>query len=458
MKRFSTILFITLTLICLLFTASCGNTESQTTDSTIKTSKTTLSSANDSTPQKYQFRSNELEKYTIVYSGSCTDYYKLALKLETQIYAKYQKRLSTIRDTNSEPSKYEILLGDTNRYDSLGKIMEYSVTVDEGRFRINVGGAFSAEEAVTYLCDNLFNGESFALNSGEYYKKSFLTNSSEITNGASARVMSANILASKFASNTYKSTNYRAEIFAGMLISYTPDVLGLQEVDEDWNESLDDYLVKIQKLYGLTYSKQMSSFEGKVNYTSLLYRSDKFKAEDSGLKTFSWWTDEGFYHNYHMRNVTWTKFSFLDNTNKSFIVANTHWSYRTEHADGNTYLGGSDTPIAINELRTQCKDETSAFLSALRQTYSDIPVFLTGDFNTSLLFFTQSGWTPSSFGIISEEAKSSGTALSTVPTSGHFDHIFGAGNYSICRYEFFTEVNQHALLTDHPFVYADLIF
>lgn len=458
MKRFSMILFIIFTLNCLLFAVGCGNTEAQTNVSGDKTNKTTLSSTHDTTSQKYQFRSNELEKYVIVYSESCVDYYRLALKLETQIYAKYQKRLSTVRDTNSDPAKYEILLGDTNRYDSLGRIMEYSVVVDDGKLRINAGGAFSAEEAVTYLCDNLFNGKTFALNNGEYYKKSFLTNSSEITDGASARVMSANILASKFASNTYKSTNYRAEFFAGMLISYTPDVLGLQEVDEDWNESLDDYLVKIQKLYGLTYSKQMSSFEGKVNYTSLLYRSDKFKAENSGVKVFSWWTAERFNHSYHMRNVTWTKFSSLDNAQKSFIVANTHWSYRTEHADGKTYLRDSDTPIAVNELRIQCKDETSAFLSTLKQTYSEIPIFLTGDFNTSLPFFTQSGWTPSSFEIISEEAKSNGTALSTVPTSGHFDHIFGTGNYSIKRYEFFNKTNQHDLLTDHPFVYADLTF
>ena len=445
-------------LICLTFTLGCQNGETQNDNDVDNIKNTTQSSTKDTPSQSYQFRSNELEKYVIVYSGNNVDYYRLALKLETQIYAKYQKRLSTLRDTNSEPAKYEILLGDTNRDDSLGRVMEYSVVVDDGKLKINAGGAFSAEEAVNYLCENLFNGEAFALDGGEYCGKSFLTSSSKITDGACARVMSSNILADKFSSNSSKSANYRAEIFAGMLISYTPDVLGLQELDEQWDTALDDYLIKIKKIYGLSYSKQMNVFEGKINYTSLLYRSDKLKAEDSGVKVFSWWESGGFNHNYHMRNVTWARFSFLEDEDKSFIVANTHWSYRTEHADGKTYLLGSDTPIAVDELRMQCKNETSEFLTALRQTYLDTPMFLTGDFNTSLVFFTQSDWAPSSFEVISEEAKANGTALSTVPTSGHFDHIFGTGSYSVCRYEFFSEVNQHSLLTDHPFVYADLIF
>ena len=81
-----------------------------------------------------------------------------------------------------------------------------------------------------------------------------------------------------------------------------------------------------------------------------------------------------------------------------------------------------------------------------------------GDFNTSLPFFTSYGWTPKSFNVISEQAKNNGTALSTVPTSNHFDHIFGTGNYTVKRYEFFNNVNQHSALSDHPFVYADLAF
>ena len=158
-----------------------------------------------------------------------------------------------------------------------------------------------------------------------------------------------------------------------------------------------------------------------------------------------------------MRNISWVQLSTLDG-HKQFIVANTHWSYRTEHADNKTYLSGANKPIAADELRQQCKSETNAFMTELKNTYADIPIFLTGDFNTSLSFFTQSGWTPTSFKIISEEAKSSGKTSVIVPTSGHYDHIFGTGKYTINQYAYFKNTDHLDLLTDHPFAYADLSF
>ena len=173
---------------------------------------------------------------------------------------------------------------------------------------------------------------------------------------------------------------------------------------------------------------------------------------------FNWWNDASFSHKYHMRNISWAQFYALENTDETFIVANTHWSYRTEHANKNTYLTGSTIPIAVDELRMQCKDETNAFLTSLRSAYPEIPIILTGDFNTSLPYFTESGWTPTSFKVISEEAKTNNKTISLVPTSGHFDHLFGTGTYFIQLYGFFNDGNYHELLTDHPFIYADLAF
>ena len=406
----------------------------------------------------YQFKTSEIGKYVIVYSTENPDYLTLANQLADRIYAKYGKKLSVIPDTSSSVSTFEILLGDTNRYSLPNRVMEYSVTVDEGNFKINIGGSYSGEKAIAYLCENVFNGQSLTLNNGEYYKTSLLTSSHAVTGGTTARIMTANMLADAFADSSYKKAHYRAEIFAGMLVSYTPDVIGLQEVDTSWNQVLDNYLVKIKKTYGISYSRYLTTYEGKINYTSLLYRSDKFKVENSGVKVFSWWADKTFNHGYHMRNISWAQFTSLSNSSKKFIVANTHWSYRTEYDNGKTYLSGSSKPIATNELRTQCKNETNTFLTSLKKTYSGIPIFLTGDFNTSLPFFTQYGWTPTSFNVISEQAKSNGTALSTVPTSGHFDHIFGTGSYTIKCYAFFKDTNQHKLLSDHPYAYVDLAF
>lgn len=447
MKRLFPILLTILTVIC--FAAGCD----QETPPSSEPPATT-----EGTAEPYQFRSGELGNYVIVYAGDNPDYFDLAYRLSDRIYKKYGKILTAVRDTNSTPAEYEILLGDTNRCDHTGNVMEYSVTIEDGMFRINAGGSFSAENAVDFLCEQVFNGQEFAFENGEYYHTSFLTGSQEITDGTSARIMTANVLADAFADETCKKAHYRAEIFAGMLVSYTPDVVGLQETDANWNDVLDTYLAKIQRTHGIAYARLLSSYQDKVNYTSLIYRCDKYNAENSGVNVFSWWTNEAFNHNYHMRNISWAQFSPLDDPGNPFIVANTHWSYRTEHAGGHTYLAGSDIPIAADQLRIQCKDETNAFLSTLKQTYPETPIFLTGDFNTSLPFFTDSGWTPDAFRVISEDALKSGTAISLVPSSGHFDHLFGTGNYTIKLYGFFNDTNHHSLLTDHPFAYADLAF
>jgi len=444
MKRFIISAFMFLTLICMV--AGCG-TETPSSPTSADQSDTA-----------YQFKSDELQNYVIVYADENPDYYELAYRLNDRIYTNYGVILTTTRDTNSTPSQYEILLGDTNRDDPTGKVMEYSVTVEPGKFRINVGGSFSAEKAIDLLCEQLFNGQAFALDSGTYYQTSLMPGLQEVTESSSARIMSANLLADAFADASYRKASYRSEIFAGLLVAYTPDIVGLQEADESWNAMLDLYLEKLESTYGITYSRLLSTHGDKINYTSLLYRSDKYRAEISELQAFSWWTDPTFRHNYHMRNISWAQFSALDDTGKPFIVANTHWSYRTEHADGKTCLTGAAAPIAINELRTQCKDETNAFLSTLRHTYPEMPIFLTGDFNTSLSFFTDSDWTPAAFRIISEDAVSAGVALSRVPEAGHFDHLFGTGAYSVALYGFANDANYHTLLTDHPFVYADLFF
>ena len=408
--------------------------------------------------ESYQFKSSELDKYVIVYANENADYFEFANKLSDRILEKYGVMLSPMPDTIATPSEYEIVLGDTIHDDRHSKVMEYSVTVGGGKFKINVGGSFSAEKAVEFLCKNVFNGKELTLECGEYYQKSLMTKRYEITDGTSARIMTANVLADAFADDSYKNAYYRAEIFAGMLVACTPDVLGLQEVDKNWDEILDSYLIKIQKVYGITYARCLATHQDKINYTSLLYRSDKLKAENSGVNVFNWWMDSTFNHDYHMRNISWVQFSSVENSNEKFIVANTHWSYRTEHADGHTHLSGTNKPIAVNELREQCMNETNAFLSKLRQNNPEIPILVTGDFNTSLSLFTQSGWKPTAFQIISEEANRNGTSASSVPVSGHFDHLFGVGKYTIKHFAFLKDVNELSLLTDHPIVYADFAF
>ena len=409
-------------------------------------------------PSDYQFKSSDLAKYKIIYDADEEGLFSFANQLQSTIFSKYGVNISVSNDENTEISDYEILIGDTNRFATTGNIMKYSLTVAQNKVKINVGGVFSASKAIDYLTTNLFTGVPFELNVGEYFTTSLISTVQSITSGTTARIMSANMLADAFDGGSYKDAEYRAEIFAGVLVAYKPDVIGTQETDDAWNSVLDRYLNKVKEEYGLEYSRYFATYQNKINYTSLMYRSDKFTVTASGVKVFSWWVDPNFNHSYHMRNVSWAQFSSIDNASKKFIVANTHWSYRTEHDGGNKYLTGSSKPIATNELRTQCKDETNALLSTLKSTYDNMPIFLTGDFNTSLPYFTNYGWLNSSYSVVSAQAKSQGTSVKDVPTSGHFDHIMGTGSYTVKRFDFFTNVNFKELVSDHPFVYADLAF
>ena len=113
------------------------------------------------------FQSVDLEKYSIVYGENNPEYAELANQLADHVLDKYDIFLTTACDTDTSPAQYEILLGDTNRSDRKGRIMEYSVTVDDGKLHLLAGGAFSAEQGIRYLCENLFNVESFCVENGE---------------------------------------------------------------------------------------------------------------------------------------------------------------------------------------------------------------------------------------------------------------------------------------------------
>jgi endonuclease/exonuclease/phosphatase family metal-dependent hydrolase len=344
---------------------------------------------------------------------------------------------------------YEILIGDTNRYSTAnGKIMQYSVTIKDGKFRINTGGLFSLDKAMEYITSSILNGTARTLSEGEYYSTSLITTKQAITSGTTARIMTTNALADAFNTDSkYKTAAYRVEIYAGILISHTPDAIGAQELDNAWNNVLDKYLDKVYNETGIRYARQYAKYENKINYTSLIYRSDKYSVGDSGVTVFTWWKNSTINHGYHMRNVTWAQFVSKTNTSKKFILATTHWSYTTEHED--TY--------GYNTLRVQCKNETNSLLTTLKNKYS-MPIFLMGDLNTSLSYFTYYGWLNSSYNVLSSQATSNNTLITKLPTENHFDHILGTGSYTIKRYDYLTSTNYKNNLSDHPFFYADVAF
>jgi len=416
--------------------------------------------------EEYSFSTNDLKNYQIVYSTEYNvELSTLAYKLQNAISEKYGVSLAVGLDIIKEKRDCEILLGETNRYlDSdnktiiNGKIMQYSVTVDNGTFRINAGGVFSAEKAVEYLINNVFTGEEVSLKDGEHYKKSFVSEKVLIDSEATARIMSTNVLAQSFIKDQepFKGINYRVEIYAGVLIVYTPDIVGVQETDSAWINPLKKYLDRIKKEYDIEYSRHFAEYENTVNLTSLLYRSDKYTVGDSNMEGFEWKKDPNLpTESYHLRNVTWAQFNSKEDSSKGLIFANTHWSYGSEYV-GKTLSDG--TVLGQHTAKGLCKDETATIYNRLKSTYSNMPFFATGDYNASANWFA-SGGNYSSFSsvcsLLSIEAN-------CVPEVGVYDHIFGSGSYTVKKMEYIesvkTTVDGVGLLTDHNFVFADVAF
>ena len=77
----------------------------------------------------YQFTTDQLAQYVIVYEGANPDFAGLASELADHLVNQYGVFLTTAKDTASQPAPFEILLGDTNRTEGVSKVMEYSVTV-----------------------------------------------------------------------------------------------------------------------------------------------------------------------------------------------------------------------------------------------------------------------------------------------------------------------------------------
>ena len=415
------------------------------------------SSGDFETGANYVFKSADLSKYMIIYSSEyVNEYSTYAYDLQSHIKTKYGVSVKGVAmDLVSSAYPYEILIGFTNRDTSdNGKIMQYSVTVGGGKFRINAGGLFTMENVIAYLKTNVFTGSALNITPGEYYKKSYLTTSQvALTSGTTARIMTTNILADEFnTSADYKTASYRAEIYAGLLATYQPDVVGVQETDSKWNAVLNKYLTKIKSEYNIEFTRVLANYNNKVNFTSLIYRSDKFTLGNYDYTQFAWKNDVNLPNDsYYMRGVAWMQITSKTNTSKKFVLANTHWSYGAEY-NGTKLTNG--TTVYQHYCKGLCKDETITKINSLKSANSGMPVFLTGDFNTSAGWFSSTG----TYSTFSNACSLLSSKINATPGTGTYDHIFGAGTFTVKAFKYIDGINEIDALSDHPFAYSDVSF
>lgn len=403
--------------------------------------------------------------YSIVYESAREGYEDAAKHLQSVISGSTGYVLPIVSDETSE-SDCEILVGKTNRElssDSYkrdsAKLMNYELVVKGTKAQIVCGGPFSARECANYLRFTLFNSAEQPVKDGEYYATDLAKTTLELTSGADVRVMTSNILADRWAtdSDTGKpistTTAMRAEIFAAMLVKYKPDVVGAQEVDAPWQPFMEYYRGILKSDYGLDYQALHATHGGKVNFTTIFYRADKYTVLDSAVDVFSYWNNS----TYHMRNVTWAKFQSKSNSGEQFILANTHWAHETKD---------STTPGVSGEKEMKCSNESAELINSLKS--HNVPIFITGDFNAkptetaSTNFLSLTGMKDtkvqaSEAGVLINECGGCGSVGQGRSGGNYIDHIYGYGSYSVKRYETLTG-NMHHYMTDHSPMIADIKF
>lgn len=269
--------------------------------------------------------------------------------------------------------------------------------------------------------------------------------------GTDVRIMSTNILAKRWSHSKglgdVPPIEQRAEVFASVLASCAPDVVGVQESDQPWIDIFPQHLERLKNDYGIEYKWMFTDYLDRQTLTTILYRSDKYELVDSGIDNFSIWkTYEYDRRGYNLRLVCWVMLTDKNNKENTFILTNTHWG--DEDKAGNVA-------------------EEAELVNLLRAKYG-VPVFCTGDFNARettdeyarFMMLTGAKSTrevAAECGTLANKTGGIGKlGMSREEGSFYIDHIFGVGNYNVLKYE--TILGNACFLSDHSPHIADIKF
>lgn len=169
----------------------------------------------------------------------------------------------------------------------------------------------------------------------------------QLTENADLRIMTFNILTELW--NSQIPVEGRDVIVADILHSFSPDVVGLQEVSDAWYRLLTPMIADDFTIIAAQNS------DNETNFTPIAYNHHKVKLLDWGCEYFS---QSGARQ---LRVISWGLFEQFS-TAKRFVLMNTHW-------DGPKYR-----PIEADEMGQRSQELAKKF---------NCPVIQTGDFNST---------------------------------------------------------------------------
>lgn len=285
----------------------------------------------------------------------------VAIDLHTELNRVYNSKMGLSSDISihREPDgtvvndKYEILVGDTNRPESIAARAELEASDTEDNYIICVKGkklvilgknGSSTKYAVGLFLEKYLGeaGQALVIPADTLLTGSGAASSLPLTEGADARIMTFNLRGGE--DNPY----VRHPNIYETILTYLPDVIGFQEANNghypEVLHRLEDYTIVTTEM--------------PVNCTPIIYLKDKYTQVDGGCTYLRMRnTDTG------TKSIAWVVLR-ANETGKTFCVINMHGALVVEWR--------MDNVRQMLELKESVKSK-----------YGDIPVMFTGDFNFS---------------------------------------------------------------------------
>ena len=310
-----------------------------------------------------------LSSYKIVYSAEADDYIvnDVVPAMQKIIFDQTKVNIEAVSDAEPAVSN-EIVIGITNR--ATDKIKGYffadaeyasygSAVIPDGSKLFVLGGdkaamSLSVIKFKSFILAADYGPKLLNIDAGMNMSDIMTTtNPRQLAEGADIRIMSYNILNPAWGNDKNGDLNKvesRSESFLKLVLYYRPDVIGLQETSTEWHAFFDKTLVSAG-----VYAKCCENTNTNYNMTGFLYNPETVKVVDSYVIDVV--------PNSEIRVVSVAVFERLAG-GEQFVVMNTHPAPQNQ------------TPYGEH------MEKITEIESAEMEKYKDLPVFLTGDFNT----------------------------------------------------------------------------
>ncbi len=306
-----------------------------------------------------------LSAYRIVYAEGADDSVVNTYIPAMQAYLlkTYGVEIQAVSDSE-EPSDREIIVGNTNRAsetvqayaDTIATLAPYRyMTIYDGNNIFVMGG--SEQATAVALSRAMAAAEQPELGplvptiaAEAYISPEMITeDKAELAEGAELRIMSYNILNQDYVPDN-PLPEMRDNQLAEILLYYAPDVIGIQEANIDWHISFETFLPN--------YAQACKYHDGKhTAQTTFLYNPNTVKLIDEYVIHYTDWDDSD------IRVVSFAVFERLA-SGERFVMTNTHPAPHAQHYSGHM--------VELNRILTE---ELAK--------YQDLPIIMTGDFNTN---------------------------------------------------------------------------